>query len=243
MRISIAMAGKHGLLPQTCREWDGPRWHRNATIHPKIASRTLNWMHKSLQEISKNVFMFNWNWSSYISIQICRLALQKNPPAKISLPKKSLNISCWRIQVHTCHQSTFNPQISSTFSEGKEVPLPTLGNQPLLSRRHSWRDSCLEKSQVERVNEPVTNLRNHFPLKKVPQTAEVTSKKTNLATKKRGPHIFLLFFCGTVSVPSRFLLGDFFVSPWQIWTNADWRKVLSGNVTSWMPWSHDWWSN
>lgn len=82
-----------------------------------------------------------------------------------------------------------------------------------------------------------------FPSKKVPQTAEVTSKKTNLATKKRGPHIFLLFFCGTVSVPSRFLLGDFFVSPWQIWTNADWRKVLSGNVTSWMPWSHDWWSN
>lgn len=38
MRISIAMAGKHGLIPQTWIEWDGPCWSRmNATIHPKAS--------------------------------------------------------------------------------------------------------------------------------------------------------------------------------------------------------------
>lgn len=144
----------------------GPEWMLQSIPKPRIWSDPELDAKKSLQEISKNVFIFvaihNWNWSSYnpiISICLFCIATKILQP-RFLWPQKSLNISCWRIQVHT-----FNPQISSTFSEGKEVPLPTLGNQPLLSRRHSWRDICLEKSQVERVNEPVTNLRNHFPQK------------------------------------------------------------------------------
>ena len=68
MRISIAMAGKHGLLPQTCwREWDGPVWHENAPIQSKNRIYSY-WIHKPLQEMSKNGFIIveihNWNWSS-----------------------------------------------------------------------------------------------------------------------------------------------------------------------------------